>query len=230
MPCCPPWARLPRGAHHVRRRRRRPHRRAAPVGGAWPARRRALAEVLAPWPRRRPRGARCADPRASRAPRPRWAAPSAATRACWPRPTRPAASATPRTSRRPSSSCAARPSVELSEISCVAVDNGPGAVHRPAGGRGVGQGHRLRPAGAHDRVSRASTCWRSRCASQRRRIVAVIDARRNEVFWAFYRQVPGGIQRVSEPGVCPRRPGRRAAGHRARTLLGRRRPPLRRGC
>jgi tRNA threonylcarbamoyladenosine biosynthesis protein TsaB len=36
-----------------------------------------------------------------------------------------------------------------------------------------------------------------------RRIVAVIDARRAEVFHASYRQVPGGIQRVSEPGVCP---------------------------
>ena len=29
----------------------------------------------------------------------------------------------------------------------------------------------------------------------------MIDARRGEVFWAFYRQVPGGVQRVSEPAV-----------------------------
>jgi tRNA threonylcarbamoyladenosine biosynthesis protein TsaB len=33
-----------------------------------------------------------------------------------------------------------------------------------------------------------------------RRIVSVVDARRGEVFFAFYRQVPGGIQRLSEMG------------------------------
>lgn len=31
-----------------------------------------------------------------------------------------------------------------------------------------------------------------------RRIVPVIDARRGEVFYAFYRQVPGGVQRLSD--------------------------------
>ncbi|MGH9182911.1 MAG: tRNA (adenosine(37)-N6)-threonylcarbamoyltransferase complex dimerization subunit type 1 TsaB [Acidimicrobiales bacterium] len=35
-----------------------------------------------------------------------------------------------------------------------------------------------------------------------RRIVSVLDARRGEVFHASYRQVPGGVQRVSEPRVC----------------------------
>lgn len=34
-----------------------------------------------------------------------------------------------------------------------------------------------------------------------RTITAVIDARRGEVFWARYRPVPGGVQRVSEPAV-----------------------------
>ncbi len=34
-----------------------------------------------------------------------------------------------------------------------------------------------------------------------RLIAAVIDARRGEVYCALYRQVPGGVQRVSEPGV-----------------------------
>ncbi len=32
----------------------------------------------------------------------------------------------------------------------------------------------------------------------RRLICAAIDARRGELFWAFYRPVPGGVQRVSE--------------------------------
>jgi tRNA threonylcarbamoyladenosine biosynthesis protein TsaB len=34
-----------------------------------------------------------------------------------------------------------------------------------------------------------------------RLIASVVDARRGEVFFAFYRQVPGGLQRVSEPRV-----------------------------
>ena len=32
-----------------------------------------------------------------------------------------------------------------------------------------------------------------------RTVVAVIDARKGELFYAFYRPVPGGVQRVSEP-------------------------------
>jgi len=35
----------------------------------------------------------------------------------------------------------------------------------------------------------------------RRLIAAAIDARRGELFTAFYRQVPGGMQRVTEPHV-----------------------------
>jgi tRNA threonylcarbamoyladenosine biosynthesis protein TsaB len=34
-----------------------------------------------------------------------------------------------------------------------------------------------------------------------RLLAAVVDARRGEVFWALYRQVPGGVQRISEPTV-----------------------------
>ena len=34
-----------------------------------------------------------------------------------------------------------------------------------------------------------------------RLIVSVIDARRGEVFFAFYRQVPGGVQRLSEQRI-----------------------------
>ena len=32
-------------------------------------------------------------------------------------------------------------------------------------------------------------------------IATVIDARRGELFYAFYRQVPGGVQRLSLPVV-----------------------------
>lgn len=34
-------------------------------------------------------------------------------------------------------------------------------------------------------------------------VVPVIDARKGEVFWAMYRQVPGGLQQVAAPTVGP---------------------------
>lgn len=34
-----------------------------------------------------------------------------------------------------------------------------------------------------------------------RLIVAAIDARRGELYWATYRQVPGGVQRLSDPAI-----------------------------
>lgn len=34
-------------------------------------------------------------------------------------------------------------------------------------------------------------------------IVPVVDARKGEVFWAMYRQVPGGLQQVASPQVGP---------------------------
>jgi len=34
-----------------------------------------------------------------------------------------------------------------------------------------------------------------------RLIVPVIDARKGQVFWAMYRQVPGGVQQLSPPAV-----------------------------
>lgn len=37
----------------------------------------------------------------------------------------------------------------------------------------------------------------------RRLICSVIDARRGELFWAFYRSAPGGVQRVTESRVGP---------------------------
>lgn len=37
----------------------------------------------------------------------------------------------------------------------------------------------------------------------RRAICACIDARRSEVFWAFYRPVPGGVQRITDFRCAP---------------------------
>lgn len=90
--------------------------------------------------------------------------------------------------------------IELSEISCVAVDNGPGLF---TGLRvGVASGKAIAQALRVPMISVSSLdllAFPLRFAD--RRIAAVIDARRSEVFWAFYRQVPGGVQRVSEPTV-----------------------------
>ncbi|MFN8018251.1 MAG: tRNA (adenosine(37)-N6)-threonylcarbamoyltransferase complex dimerization subunit type 1 TsaB [Acidimicrobiales bacterium] len=90
--------------------------------------------------------------------------------------------------------------VELSEISCVAVDNGPGLFTGlrvgVASGKAIAQALRV-PMIAVSSLDLLAFPVRF----TDRRIAAVIDARRGEVFWAFYRQVPGGVQRVSEPTV-----------------------------
>lgn len=90
--------------------------------------------------------------------------------------------------------------VDLSEISCVAVDHGPGLF---TGLRvGVASGKAIAQALRVPMIAVSSLdllAFPLRFTS--RRIAAVIDARRGEVFWAFYKQVPGGIQRITEPTV-----------------------------
>ncbi|MFP5321731.1 MAG: tRNA (adenosine(37)-N6)-threonylcarbamoyltransferase complex dimerization subunit type 1 TsaB [Acidimicrobiia bacterium] len=91
--------------------------------------------------------------------------------------------------------------VELDEISVVAVDVGPGLF------TGLRVGIAAAKATAHAlRVpmigisSLDLLAWPVRHTS--REIVAVIDARRGEVFTARYRPTPGGVQRLAEPIVC----------------------------
>jgi len=91
--------------------------------------------------------------------------------------------------------------VELDEISAVAVDIGPGLF------TGLRVGIAAAKAVAHAlRVpmigisSLDLLAWPLRHTS--REIVAVIDARRGEVFYARYRPTPGGVQRLAEPVVC----------------------------
>jgi tRNA threonylcarbamoyladenosine biosynthesis protein TsaB len=90
--------------------------------------------------------------------------------------------------------------VDLAEISCVAVDNGPGLF---TGLRvGVASGKAIAQALRVPMITVSSLdllAFPVRFTG--RRVGAVIDARRGEVFWAFYRQVPGGVQRMSEPTV-----------------------------
>ena len=109
--------------------------------------------------------------------------------------------------------------VELSDISCVAVDNGPGLF---TGLRvGVASGKAIAQALRVPMISVSSLDLLAvplRFAD--RRIAAVIDARRGEVFWALYRQVPGGVQRLSEPAVgTPDELAAELLASRADTLL-----------
>ena len=87
--------------------------------------------------------------------------------------------------------------IELSEISVVAVDLGPGLF------TGLRVGVAAAKAMAHALGvpmigvrSLDLLAFPVRFTS--RLIVATIDARRGELFYAFYRQVPGGVQRISE--------------------------------
>jgi tRNA threonylcarbamoyladenosine biosynthesis protein TsaB len=88
--------------------------------------------------------------------------------------------------------------VALDEISVVAVDMGPGLFT----GMRVGLASAKAIAQAL-RIPMIAISSLDLLAYPLRRtdkvIAAVIDARKGEIFYALYRQVPGGIQRVSEP-------------------------------
>jgi tRNA threonylcarbamoyladenosine biosynthesis protein TsaB len=90
--------------------------------------------------------------------------------------------------------------VEFSELGCVAVDIGPGLF------TGMRVGIATAKAFAHAlRIPMVGIVSLDLLAfplrHSARTIVAVIDARRGEIFHAMYRQVPGGLQRVAEPAV-----------------------------
>lgn len=92
--------------------------------------------------------------------------------------------------------------IGLDEIGCVAVDVGPGLFT----GMRVG----LSAAKALALALRIPMIGISSldllafpCRHTDRVVVPVIDARKSEVFWAMYRQVPGGVQQVSPPTVGP---------------------------
>jgi tRNA threonylcarbamoyladenosine biosynthesis protein TsaB len=90
--------------------------------------------------------------------------------------------------------------VRIAEIGAIAVDVGPGLFTGLRVGvttaKSMAQALRVPMVGFS---SLDLLAYPAR--STRRLIAAVIDARRGEVFYAFYRQVPGGVQRVTEPAV-----------------------------
>ncbi|MEX0767506.1 MAG: tRNA (adenosine(37)-N6)-threonylcarbamoyltransferase complex dimerization subunit type 1 TsaB [Microthrixaceae bacterium] len=90
--------------------------------------------------------------------------------------------------------------IELSEVGLVAVDIGPGLFT----GLRVGVATAKAVAFAL-RVPMIGVSSLDLLAFPMRftprLIVAAIDARRGELYFALYRQVPGGVQRISEPAV-----------------------------
>ena len=88
--------------------------------------------------------------------------------------------------------------VELSEISVIAVDVGPGLFTGMrvglATGKALAQALRVPMIGMSSLDLLAFPLRHSV-----RTVAAVIDARKGELFYAFYRPVPGGLQRVLEP-------------------------------
>jgi tRNA threonylcarbamoyladenosine biosynthesis protein TsaB len=92
--------------------------------------------------------------------------------------------------------------IELSEIGCIAVDVGPGLFTGMrvglASAKALAQALRVPMIGISSLDLLAFPCRHTD-----RVVVPVIDARKAEVFWAMYRQVPGGVQQVSPPTVGP---------------------------
>lgn len=88
--------------------------------------------------------------------------------------------------------------IELSEISVIAVDVGPGLFTGMrvglATGKALAQALRIPMIGMSSLDLLAFPLRHSV-----RTIAAVIDARKGELFYAFYKPVPGGVQRVLEP-------------------------------
>lgn len=90
--------------------------------------------------------------------------------------------------------------IELSEISVIAVDVGPGLFTGMrvglASGKAIAQALRIPMIGISSLDLLAFPCRHTD-----RVVVPIIDARKGEVFSAMYRQVPGGIQQIVEPHV-----------------------------
>jgi tRNA threonylcarbamoyladenosine biosynthesis protein TsaB len=92
----------------------------------------------------------------------------------------------------------AQADIELAEISVIAVDVGPGLFTGMrvglAAGKALAQALRVPMIGMSSLDLLAFPLRHSG-----RTVAAVIDARKGELFYAFYVPVPGGVQRVLEP-------------------------------
>ena len=92
--------------------------------------------------------------------------------------------------------------IHLTELGCIAVDIGPGLF---TGMRvGLAAAKALALALKIPMIGISSLDLLAfPCRHTDRVVVPTIDARKGEVFWAMYRQVPGGVQQVGAPTVGP---------------------------
>lgn len=92
--------------------------------------------------------------------------------------------------------------IDLEEVSVIAVDIGPGLFSGLRVGLATGKAM-----AAALRVPMIGLTSLDLLAYPERRsdrlIASMVDARRGEVFWALYRQVPGGVQRLTPYAVSP---------------------------
>lgn len=92
--------------------------------------------------------------------------------------------------------------VDIDEIGCIAVDVGPGLFTGMRVGLAAAKALALAL-----RVPMIGISSLDLLAFPQRHtdrvVVPVIDARKSEVFWAMYLQVPGGVQQVATPTVGP---------------------------
>ncbi len=92
--------------------------------------------------------------------------------------------------------------IELAELGVIAVDIGPGLFTGMRVGLAAGKALALAL-----RIPMIGISSLDLLAFPNRHtdrvVVPVIDARKGEVFYAMYRQVPGGVQQVLEPTVGP---------------------------
>ena len=91
--------------------------------------------------------------------------------------------------------------IEMSEFGAIAVDVGPGLFTGMrvglAAAKAIAQALRVPMIGISSLDLLAFPLRQSG-----RKMAAVIDARKGELFFAFYRPVPGGVQRLTEPRCC----------------------------